>query len=103
VYAQVITFEDDRSDMEDGIAHVRDEVVPAAAQATGVRGVWLVDRGRARGSRWCCSTTRKSHRPSSPRSANAPRPSPTATVPSLWDRGATRCTGSTGLSPGIGR
>jgi hypothetical protein len=44
VYGQVVTFEDDTRDMEDGIAHVRDEVVPAAQATAGVRGVWLVDR-----------------------------------------------------------
>jgi hypothetical protein len=44
VYALVVRFEDAPQDLEDGIEHVREEVVPAAESTDGVSGVWLVDR-----------------------------------------------------------
>ena len=44
MHAMVTRFKDEPGDLEDGIAHVIDEVIPAARATDGARGVWLVDR-----------------------------------------------------------
>ena len=44
MFAQVITFDDAPEDLQHGIDHVRDEVVPAMQLAEGLIGLWLVDR-----------------------------------------------------------
>ncbi len=44
MYAQILRFQDSPRDLEDGISHVREEVVPAAEATPGVAGLWLVDR-----------------------------------------------------------
>ena len=43
MHAMVTRFEDNPRDLQDGIAHVLDEVIPAVEAAEGVRGVWLVN------------------------------------------------------------
>ena len=41
----IATFEESAEELEEGIRHVKDEVVPAIRGATGLRaGYWLVDR-----------------------------------------------------------
>jgi hypothetical protein len=44
MYAQVTRFADSPADLEDGISHVREEVVPITQAHDGARGLWLVDR-----------------------------------------------------------
>ena len=44
MYAMVTRFKDGPEDLEAGISHVLDEVIPAARAADGARGLWLVDR-----------------------------------------------------------
>ena len=43
MHAMVTRFEDNPRDLEDGIAHVLDEVIPAGEATEGARGVWLVN------------------------------------------------------------
>ena len=43
MHAMVTRFEDNPRDLQDGIAHVLDEVIPAVEAAEGVHGVWLVN------------------------------------------------------------
>ena len=47
-FAVFMTFDESAEDNEAGIAHVREEVVPALEKATGLTGLWLVDREQHR-------------------------------------------------------
>jgi heme-degrading monooxygenase HmoA len=49
VFAVVMTFENETpEDVEAGIRHVGDEIIPPLQEAEGVRGWWLVDREEGR-------------------------------------------------------
>ena len=44
MFAQVIGFEESADEVEAGIKHVEEEVLPALKDADGLTGFWLVDR-----------------------------------------------------------
>ena len=44
MYAQVVTFEESADQVQAGIDHVLDDVIPALEAAPGLTGLWLVDR-----------------------------------------------------------
>lgn len=46
--AMLITFDETAEDTQAGTAHVREEVLPALADAPGLAGFWMVDRERNR-------------------------------------------------------
>jgi hypothetical protein len=48
MFAQVITFDESPDEIEHGIEHVVDEVVPPLKDSAGLTGLWLVDRENGR-------------------------------------------------------
>ena len=44
MYAQIVTFQESPEQVDAGIAHVLDDVIPALERAPGLTGVWLADR-----------------------------------------------------------
>jgi quinol monooxygenase YgiN len=48
MFVQVVTFEESPDDVQAGIDHVREEVLPVLSEATGLHALWLVDRDNGR-------------------------------------------------------
>jgi hypothetical protein len=48
MYAQIVTFQESPEQVDAGIAHVLDDVIPALEHASGLTGVWLADRGKGK-------------------------------------------------------
>jgi hypothetical protein len=48
MYAQIVTFQESPEQVDAGIAHVLDDVIPALEHAPGLTGVWLADRAKGK-------------------------------------------------------
>ncbi len=44
MYAQIVTFQENPDQVDAGIAHVLDDVIPALEHAAGLTGLWLANR-----------------------------------------------------------
>ena len=44
MYAQIVTFQETPEQVDAGITHVLDDVIPALERAPGLTGIWLADR-----------------------------------------------------------
>ena len=44
MYAQIVTFQETPEQVDAGIVHVLDDIIPALEHAPGLTGVWLADR-----------------------------------------------------------
>jgi hypothetical protein len=44
MFAQMVTFEEQPAEIDEGIRHVKEEVLPVLRDAAGLTGFWLVDR-----------------------------------------------------------
>ena len=48
MYAQIVTFQETPEQVDAGIAHVLDDIIPALEHAPGLTGVWLADRAKGK-------------------------------------------------------
>jgi hypothetical protein len=48
MFAQVVTFDEEPTQVQAGIDHVLDDIIPALQNAPGLTGAWLVDRARGK-------------------------------------------------------
>lgn len=46
--AQIVTFQESPEQVDAGIAHVLDDVIPALENASGLTGLWLSDREKGK-------------------------------------------------------
>ena len=48
MFAQIVTFQETPEQVDAGIAHVLDDIIPALERAPGLTGAWLADRAKGK-------------------------------------------------------